>query len=237
MKESRAQEESAREAVKTVPKRPRKQVKKVFGWRVWLLRPLWWGIRLWLSTVRFRVSRETLEMIRGLPVPVVVLFWHQHLFSASYLSLRYWKTRKMGGLISASRDGAWLEAFYALAGIRAVRGSSSFRGGEAVREMISLTRQGYDFAITPDGPRGPRYSFKNGAALLVEKSGASILLVHYHYHRFWRLRSWDGFFLPWPFSSVEVRAKVLRAEELPAGMAAKATYLKDLLMSLREESN
>ncbi|MCC5789702.1 MAG: lysophospholipid acyltransferase family protein [Opitutales bacterium] len=236
MKTPLSQEESPKVSVAPGTKRSRKQVKKVVGWRGWLLRPLWWGIRLWLSTVRFRVSRETLDLIRTLPVPVVVLFWHQHLFSASYLYRRHWKGRKMCGLISASRDGAWLDAFYALAGIRAVRGSSSFRGGEAIREMISLSRQGYDIAITPDGPRGPKYSFKNGAAMVVEKSNASVLLVHYNYHRFWRLRSWDGFFLPRPFSRVEVRAKIIQAGELPEGMAAKGTCLKDELMSLRKNS-
>jgi lysophospholipid acyltransferase (LPLAT)-like uncharacterized protein len=71
-------------------------------------------------------------------------------------------------------------------------------------ELIRLVDSGFDVGITPDGPRGPRYTFNPGAITLAQKTGAKILPIRVIYSKYWRLKSWDGFMIPKPFSRVEV---------------------------------
>lgn len=185
---------------------PTRQVNRVSVIRRILLWPFWMFIQGWLLTLRIRVQPEDLARVTDLREPTLILFWHNELISAGYLYRRWRRARPMAGLISASKDGAWLESFFALAGIRAVRGSSSFRGREALRELLARAAEGCDVAITPDGPRGPRYDCKPGAALLAKMAGCRVLLVHSHYESAWRARSWDGFFIPKPFSRLILRS-------------------------------
>src|SRR5262249_2906370 len=56
---------------------------------------------------------------------------------------------------------------------------------------------------TPDGPRGPRRRVKPGLVFLAAKTGLPIVPVGFAFHRAWRLRSWDRFALPLPWSAVE----------------------------------
>lgn len=183
---------------------PTRQVNRISWGHRLLLTPVWILLQCWLRTLRIRVRPDDLQRIQDLREPTLILLWHNELISAGYIYRRWRRARPMAALISASKDGAWLEAFFSLAGLKAVRGSSSFRGRESLRELLDLAKQGYDLGITPDGPRGPCYDFKPGAALLAKKAGLRVLLVHSHYTRAWRARSWDGFFIPLPFSSLTV---------------------------------
>jgi lysophospholipid acyltransferase (LPLAT)-like uncharacterized protein len=67
-----------------------------------------------------------------------------------------------------------------------------------------LVKGGRDIAITPDGPRGPRYELGPGAVHLAQSTGAPILPVHAKFSRCVRMRTWDGFVVPLPFSTVSV---------------------------------
>jgi lysophospholipid acyltransferase (LPLAT)-like uncharacterized protein len=58
--------------------------------------------------------------------------------------------------------------------------------------------------IRPDGPRGPVYELGPGIIFLAQKSGAPVLPIHLEYSSCWRLKSWDRFILPRPFSKVRV---------------------------------
>jgi lysophospholipid acyltransferase (LPLAT)-like uncharacterized protein len=63
---------------------------------------------------------------------------------------------------------------------------------------------GRDVVITPDGPRGPVYELGPGIILLAQKSGAPVFPANLEYSRCWRLKSWDRFILPRPFSKIRV---------------------------------
>jgi lysophospholipid acyltransferase (LPLAT)-like uncharacterized protein len=85
-------------------------------------------------------------------------------------------------------------------GFETARGSSS-RGGEAaVMEMADFLAQGLDVGITPDGPRGPRYEVQPGVVMLSQLSGVPIVPATYDFACKKRLRSWDRFIVPFPFS-------------------------------------
>ena len=110
----------------------------------------------------------------------------------------------LAALISASKDGALLAAVLRSFGVEAVRGSSSRRGGQALLELTSWAGRGYDLAVTPDGPRGPRHIVQDGVMALAQVTGLPI--IPYSCRLGWKiqLKSWDRFQIPLPFSHCEM---------------------------------
>ena len=76
-----------------------------------------------------------------------------------------------------------------------------------MRELIEVIEDGYDVAITPDGPRGPRYSFGPGAISLAQLTGSPLTAMHAKFSRSFRMKTWDGFIIPLPFSEVFVKVE------------------------------
>lgn len=157
-------------------------------------------LRLWLATLRFRCNVDRIDDAEG---PVVLLLWHDKLFVSSWIANRYF-TRPVTALISTSKDGAWLVAFFKFMGITAVRGSSNRRGAAALITLTRSMRSGNHAGITPDGPKGPALEFKAGAVSLARLTRSPFVVMGIRYHSCWRMRSWDRFALPVPFSKVEV---------------------------------
>jgi hypothetical protein len=88
--------------------------------------------------------------------------------------------------------------------VQPVRGSSSRRGPQALLELTSWLERGYNLAITPDGPRGPRYVVQPGVVALGQITGAPVIPISYRASRKFTLRSWDQFQIPLPFSRCEI---------------------------------
>lgn len=162
-------------------------------------------MRLWGRTLRFHWGADVQAVLDKDSPPAVVIFWHNRLFAAPIFFLRYFRERRLATLISASKDGAWPAVFVKQLGMSPVRGSRYKRGTQAVRDLIAAQRDGLDVALTPDGSRGPLYDMKPGAASVALKTGAPIVLLSFNYTGAWRLKSWDRFFIPHPFSKIEVR--------------------------------
>jgi lysophospholipid acyltransferase (LPLAT)-like uncharacterized protein len=166
------------------------------------------GLRLLSWTWRMRLVDEHGVLQKPLG-PVLLCLWHNRLA----ISMRAWERfgipniRSAGlvALISASHDGGVLARTLKYFNVEAVRGSSSRRGAQALLELTSWTEKDYAIAITPDGPRGPRYKIHDGILALSQVSGWPILPVSTHVN--WKicLRSWDRFQVPLPFARCEVR--------------------------------
>lgn len=199
-----------------------------------LLWPLWMLMRLWVRTTRVRLDAADEARLRNTSRPTVIVFWHNGLFVADTVYRHHRSPHITYGLVSASKDGAWLAAFFDLVGLRAVRGSSSRGGREALRDLREKLNEGHDVALTPDGPRGPAHSFKPGAAILIRQSRARVLLVGYTFSAAWRLRSWDRFILPRPFSSIRIRTRIMEPEELPSDLTACTKTLRRALTELND---
>jgi len=178
---------------------------QISGWRRLALSPLGLLVRLWGRTLRFEIDAEERAVFETRDCPVAFVLWHNRLFLVAEWHRRYRGGRPVYCLVSASRDGAWLAAFFSLLGMRAVRGSSSQGGREAATALVGVLRAGHDVGITPDGPRGPCYDFKPGALIVARQSRAPMLLLGGAFASAWRLGSWDRFYLPLPFSRVRVR--------------------------------
>lgn len=165
------------------------------------LRSLSLGIRL-----RLHDPHGTASLVRERPVIFTV--WHNRL--ALSLVVYEWLVRdrpgrRMAAMVSASRDGALLAAVLEAFHVQPVRGSTSRRGPQALLELTSWAGRGYDLAITPDGPRGPRYVVQPGAVAVARVSGLPIIPIACNSRSKIQLRSWDRFQIPLPFSPLEVQ--------------------------------
>jgi lysophospholipid acyltransferase (LPLAT)-like uncharacterized protein len=90
-------------------------------------------------------------------------------------------------------------------GVHPVRGSSSRRGPQALLELTTLAQRDYDIAITPDGPRGPCYIVQPGVISLAQITGRPIVPSSHTLGWKIRLKSWDRFQIPLPFSRVVMK--------------------------------
>jgi lysophospholipid acyltransferase (LPLAT)-like uncharacterized protein len=164
-------------------------------------------IRLHFSTLRLRFDDHIGFTTGRYRKPVIMCFWHNRILGITLCHMRKYPHGKRPGvtvLTSPSKDGEIIAGVAQGFGMGSVRGSSSRRGSTALRELVSLVESGGDIAVTPDGPRGPRYVLGPGAILLAQTTGAVLAPVHARYSRCFRMKTWDGFIIPWPFSTVTV---------------------------------
>jgi lysophospholipid acyltransferase (LPLAT)-like uncharacterized protein len=210
------------------------EVHEISGWRRVLLWPFGLVLKLWGMTLRFELTPEDRANYTRKDQPVAIVLWHNRLFLAAEIVRRFRQGRPAYALVSASQDGAWLTAFFSLAGLRTVRGSSSRLGREAATALVDTLRAGHDVGITPDGPRGPCYDLKPGSVIVPRRTGAPVLLVGGEFTSAWRLGSWDRFYVPKPFSRVRMRCEVL----LPAQLAdrdAGLALMRERLLALNPD--
>jgi lysophospholipid acyltransferase (LPLAT)-like uncharacterized protein len=127
--------------------------------------------------------------------------WHNRIFLSTY----FWRNRRIVVMTSQSFDGEYIARFIQRFGYGAARGSSTRGAVGAIVEMARLMRAGSPTGFTIDGPKGPRYIAKVGAALLAKKTGQPILPFTITARTFWQAkRSWDGFQVPFPFSCARI---------------------------------
>lgn len=166
-------------------------------------------IRLLGLTLRYEDIAES-GVIPGykLPGPIVFAFWHRSLLACAHR----FRGLDIAILISPSFDGELIARTVELLGFRAIRGSSSRGGAAGLRNMQLAYAEGHRCAFTSDGPRGPVFVAKPGAAQLARSvsaprdpggpTGTWLGCFYALPTRAWQLRSWDRFLIPKPFSRV-----------------------------------
>jgi lysophospholipid acyltransferase (LPLAT)-like uncharacterized protein len=173
-------------------------------------RGIWGLISLMSRTVRFRLNGPASSTLAPvLSGPVIFCIWHNRLSLCLEIYRRYVRNydpkRRMAAMVSASRDGGMLARVLELFEVAPVRGSSSRRGPQALLEMTSWAERGFDLAITPDGPRGPRYQVQEGVVAVAQLTGMPIVPVSYRLVWKKSMRSWDRFQVPLPFTRCEIK--------------------------------
>lgn len=151
----------------------------------------------------WRVHWENLDLERQLIAEyggVIFAFWHSQMLMPSFTH----RNRAIRIMISSSKDGELIARTVGNLGFVPVRGSSSRRGMRALIEMIRDGKQGHLLAITPDGPRGPRYQAQTGVVLLGKGSGLPVLSVGIAAKKRRKLNSWDRFCIPNFFTDVVI---------------------------------
>ena len=129
---------------------------------------------------------------------VIMACWHQAQLPFIYTH----RGQGIRVLVSYHADGELLARLLEGLGYRTVRGSTTRGGASALKGLVRLARAGHDLAITPDGPRGPRYKVQPGVITLARLTGLPILRGAWAASRVWEFRSWDRFRIPKPFARI-----------------------------------
>ena len=137
-------------------------------------------------------------------------------------------------MVSDSKDGEYVSRFANLMGIKTIRGSTSSGAGAAVKAGLRVLRAGDPLAITPDGPRGPRYEFQHGSLWFAASSKVPIIPMHIKASNEWTHRSWDKQTFPKPFSVINVsfgEPILLSRAELDDNVDAVAQRLQQAMLA------
>jgi hypothetical protein len=172
------------------------------------------AIRNWMGTLDYRVAFYDPTVDPASPEcegQKIYVFWHEYILFPIYPR----GNCDLAMLLSRHRDAEVLARAGHHLGFESVRGSTYRGGASAVREMMRRGKQ-MNLTITPDGPRGPRRQLAQGPIYLASRLGMPIVALGCGFDRPWRMRSWDRFALPRPFS--RARAVVSPQMHLPADL-------------------
>ncbi len=166
--------------------------------------PIYVVLTLYCMTLRFRIenAEPVLADFRA-GGRLVLASWHQRFLGGFYLPKIF--GLKIPIMISQSRDGDFVANVVRHIGWSPVRGSSSRRGREALKEMILAARLNRFVVHIVDGPTGPANVIKPGLLSLAKEAGSSIVPVYVSYEKPMMFNSWDRFMVPKPFSRVLLR--------------------------------
>ena len=158
-------------------------------------------VRALATTWRIRVvGDEGLRGEREAGRAVIITLWHGQMLPLLYQH----RGEGVAILISEHRDGEIIARIATALGHRTVRGSTTRGAGRALLSMVRQVEAGQDIAVTPDGPRGPAKSFAPGALIVAQRTGAAIIPATVVARSAWRLKSWDRFMIPRPFTRIVI---------------------------------
>jgi lysophospholipid acyltransferase (LPLAT)-like uncharacterized protein len=161
----------------------------------------YWIIYILCCTLRWKFAdSQTLESVRGTGSGLILAFWHGRIVTATYR----FRNRGIVVMTSQNRDGEYIARVIQRFGYGVARGSSTRGSHGATTEILRALENGRVVGLTMDGPRGPRYIAKKGAAFIARKSGSPVLPFNISVEKKWVMRSWDHFQIPKPFSRAVV---------------------------------
>jgi lysophospholipid acyltransferase (LPLAT)-like uncharacterized protein len=179
-----------------------------------------WAVRAWVGTLRYRYCPLGPDLdprsshLRG---RYLYAFWHETLLLPAC---------KFGGLntrvlISEHADGELIAEILRHLRFGAIRGSTTRGGVKVVRQALALEGNPH-LAVTPDGPRGPRRRVQRGVVYLSSRLGLPIVPAGFGFERPWRMKSWDRFAVPRPFT----RARCVTCEPILVPPTAERDLLE-----------
>ena len=187
-------------------------------------------MRLLHSSLRVRhVDLANMEDLNVSGRSYILSFWHCYILLMVFSRFR----KPMTVMISKHRDGELIARTMDRFGIGSARGSSSRGGGSALRELVGAAARGENIAFTPDGPRGPARVAQLGVAAASQRTSLPVIPVALISERPRRLRSWDRFEIPRPFS----RAFFIYGRPLQVPADAGADELAEWREKIEQEMN
>jgi hypothetical protein len=138
--------------------------------------------------------------------PVIFAFWHGDLLLQPYLYYQFRKRPKAKVLISDHFDGQIIARIMTFFNLGTIHGSTTRGGAKVLIQGLKSLSDGYDIGITPDGPKGPRYTVSDGVVVMAQKRQAKVIVYSCVPSRYWQLRSWDRFMIPKPFCTLNFYA-------------------------------
>ncbi|MBP7709989.1 MAG: lysophospholipid acyltransferase family protein [Rickettsiales bacterium] len=158
------------------------------------------------------VNEQALFSAAKNEVPLIAAAWHNRLMLIPFFVQRSKQLNPNRGIISlASRhgDGQFISKIMQKFGAVPILGSTrdgrkASRGIDvgSFKKLLVGLKKGNVLAITPDGPRGPSQKINGEVVNIARITGAGILPISYSSSRFRKLKTWDQFVVPLPFSTL-----------------------------------
>ncbi len=136
--------------------------------------------------------------------PMIFVGWHGHNFINLGVYLRMFGQGSRAVIMVRNDVGGRILAHFARRRkIRVVflgKDPNSFRWARGVAKVIDMVKNcGYDALLAVDGPEGPAYQVRPGAALMAERSGAVLApMVATSNRRMNLVKRWDKHMIPLP---------------------------------------
>jgi len=146
---------------------------------------------------------ENFKRLIGSNQPVLICVWHGFfIFPMNFLK-NYYKETKI--VSSTHPDSMVLAKVLNDYGFSLIKGSSTRGSKNVIKEMMrDLKDSNSIIAITNDGPKGPARVAKGGAISLAKKFNAKLVFISGRSSNYIKLKTWDSFIMPKPFSKNEV---------------------------------
>ena len=175
---------------------------------------------IWLTCTKEKLISREFEDLEASNKPFIYSVWHGRLFAFYFLKPKH---RKVFAIVSRHGDGQFIADMMKFCGMDSIRGSANSgknekskrgaiksdkvidRGGAyVIREAIKTLKRGHCVAVTPDGPKGPRFKFKNNFLQVAALAKVPLVVASYSATRAWVIPSWDRFIIPKPFSKIKI---------------------------------
>lgn len=140
--------------------------------------------------------------------------WHAELFVSPQVYRKLRKKQATSAIISQHYDGDLIAKTLSFFDITPLRGSSKRGAKSVLMNAIKVMKEGDSVMVTPDGPRGPRYSMSDGAIALALRFNLPLMVVNYKPNSYWQLNSWDRFVIPKPFSSLDIYHQIVKIDDM-----------------------
>ncbi len=144
----------------------------------------------------------------------IAITWHSELFISPQVYRKFRTTHLTSAIIAQHHDGELIARTLKILHISAIRGSSRRGAKSVLLSAIKILKEGYSLMITPDGPKGPRYSMSDGAVALSLRAKLPLMVVNYQPKSYWQLSSWDKFIIPKPFTTIEIYHQILDIQNM-----------------------
>jgi len=139
----------------------------------------------------------------------------------------------VNAIISQHFDGELIAKTLSFLGVKSMRGSSNKGAARVLLQALKAMERGEEVMISPDGPRGPRYSMSEGPLALAHKLKLPLFVINYTPSNFWQLRSWDKFVIPKPFCKIDFYIQSLSVEGMSLEESKATLQDKMLLHALK----
>lgn len=211
---------------------------------------------VYYSCKKVFINQDVLDKAVEEEIPFIISFWHNRLMMTCLSvkrSKNFNKKHKMMVLASKHGDGKFVGTIMGKMGMQPVWGSSndgrkSSRGIGigSFKKIIKNLKKGGSLSLTPDGPRGPNQKINGEIVNIARISGAKILPISYSTSRFKKLRTWDKFYIPLPFSKlcfhfdealIDVSADVskLEIEQIKQKVEERMTLIQEKSQEIASE--
>jgi len=180
-------------------------------------------------------NTEILSDIKSKNQYPIFAFWH----GKQFILVNSHKNRGVCIMTSLSKDGELQSNILTKFGYQIVRGSSSRGGDKALVDLIRKMKKGNAVAFAVDGPKGPIYKAKPGVLFLAQKTQNPIVPVAVGVKSYWKLKNWDEYVIPKPFTKTIVRygfpIYIQKEDNIADKLNILDSSLSDLTFKLEEE--